>query len=289
MNYAKVKAYAKINLTLDILGVADGYHMLDSVVASIDICDVVTAKKRRDNLISVTMHGMGSEAIPPDKNNAVLAAERFTDYFKKCGADITIHKNIPLGAGLGGSSADVAGVLNALAKLYSVDDYIGLKTIADGLGSDCGYMLKGGFARIGGRGEKVKPIDTELKLDIGLLIPEKGVSTAECYALSDSLKSVNFASNSAENALIKGDLEGLGASLTNGLYPAATRLNPEIEDAYSHLSSFDPVGVNMTGSGSAVYAVFENDQFLSYAQSRNKTRYKFIMTKTIVPKGAENG
>lgn len=289
MNYAKVKAYAKINLTLDILDVAGGYHMLDSVVASIDICDVVTVKKRKDCLVSVTMHGMGSEAIPPDKNNAALAVERFIDYYKTCGADITIHKNIPMGAGLGGSSADVAGVLNALSELYEIEDYSGLKVIADGLGSDCGYMLKGGFARISGRGEKVKPIDTDLRLDIGLLIPEKGVSTAACYALSDRLKSGSFTSNSAENALVNGDLVGLGASLSNGLYPAATRLNPDIEDAYSHLSSFDPVGVNMTGSGSAVYAIFENDQFLSYAHSRNRTKYKFIMTKTIVPKGAENG
>ncbi len=289
MNYARVKAYAKINLTLDILGVASGYHMLDSVVASIDICDVVTAKKRKDGQVSVTMHGMGSETIPPDKNNAVKAAERFIDYFKTGGADITIHKNIPLGAGLGGSSADVAGVLNALAKLYCIDDYNGLKVIADGLGSDCGYMLKGGFARISGRGEKVKRIDTDLKLDIGLLVPEQGVSTAECYALSDSFKNGSFTSDLAENALFKGDLQGLGASLNNGLYAAAIRLNPEIEEAYSHLSSFDPVGVNMTGSGSAVYAIFENDQFLSYAHSRNRTKYKFIMTKTILPKGAENG
>lgn len=281
MNYARVKAYAKINLTLDILGVAGGYHMLDSVVASIDICDLITAKKRKDNRIFVTMRGMNSENIPPDKNNAVKAGERFVEYFKTCGADITVHKNIPVGAGLGGSSADVAGVLNALSKLYEVDDYNGLKAIADNLGSDCGYMLKGGFARISGRGDRVKPIDTNLKLYIGLLIPEGGVSTAECFALSDKFRNQIFDSNSAESALTKSDLNELGASLSNGLYISATKLNPDIEEAYEFLKSFDPVGVNMTGSGSAVYAIFENDQFLSYAQSRNNTKYKFIISKTV--------
>lgn len=281
MSYARVKAYAKINLTLDILGVQGGYHMLDSVVASIDIYNLITAKSRRDDNVFVTMHGMGSEAIPPDKNNAVKAAERFVGYFKTGGADITVHKNIPLGAGLGGSSADVAGVLNVLAKLYSIDDFAALKSIADGLGSDCGYMLKGGFARISGRGEKVKPIETDLKLDIGLIIPERGVSTAECFAISDSLgRSINK-SGSAERALTSGDLEGLGKSLGNGLYAAATEINPNIKEAYDFLASFDPVGVNMTGSGSAVYAIFENDQFLSYAKSRNKTKYQFITTKTV--------
>lgn len=281
MNYARVKAYAKINLTLDVLGAAGGYHMLDSVVASIDIYDLVTAKKRRDNLVTVTMRGMGSETIPPERNNALKAAERFVKNFETCGADITVHKNIPMGAGLGGSSADVAGVLNALAKLYDVEDFVALKTIADGLGSDCGYMLKGGFARLNGRGEKVKPIDTDLTLYIGLLIPDTGVSTAECFALSDRFRSENFDSNAAENALTKGDLNGLGASLSNGLFNAAKRLNPDIEEAFEFLKSFDPVGVNMTGSGSAVYAIFENDQFLSYAQSRNNTKYKFIVTKTV--------
>ena len=281
MGYAKVKSYAKINLTLDILGVQGGYHMLDSVVASIDIYDLITARSRRDDGIFVTMRGMGSVTIPPEKNNAVKAAERFVEYFKTDGADITIHKNIPIGAGLGGSSADVAGVLNALSKLYSIDDYNALKSIADELGSDSGYMLTGGYARISGRGEKIKPIDTDLKLDIGLIVPERGVSTAECFALSDSLEKGSLQSSLAESALINGDLQALGANLTNGLYPAATKLNPDIEEAYNFLASFDPVGVNMTGSGSAVYAIFENDQFLSYAKSRNKTKYKFITTKTV--------
>lgn len=282
MNSVRVKSYAKINLTLDILGALGGYHMLDSVVASVDLCDVIVAKKRRDNLVSVTMHGEGSEAIAFENNNAARAAERFISAFQTEGADITVWKNIPVGAGLGGSSADVAGALNAMAKLYNIHDFAAVKGIADGLGSDCGYMLQGGWARISGRGEVVKKLDCKLKLDIGLLVPKRGVSTAECYRLSDGLPRGGLYSDLAENAAVKGDLEGLCKSLSNGLYGAAAKLNGEVEGCFKELESFAPLGVNMTGSGSGVYAVFENDEFLRYAQSRYRGKHRFIPTKTVL-------
>ena len=114
---ATVKSYAKVNLALNVTGCAGGYHLLDSVVASVDICDTVRAKPRKDALVNVYMRGMGSEGIPPEGNNAVRAAEAFVRAFGTKGADIQIDKDIPIGAGLGGSSADAAGVLNALAKV----------------------------------------------------------------------------------------------------------------------------------------------------------------------------
>ena len=282
MNSVRVKSYAKINLTLDILGVKDGYHLIDSVVASIDLCDIITAKKRKDNLVSVTMHGEGSEAIPHEDNNAAKAAEEFIKRFDTCGADITVWKNIPMGAGLGGSSADVAGVLNAMAKLYGVDDFAAVKSIADSLGSDCGYMLKGGWARISGRGEVVKRLDSRLKLDIGLLVPKSGVSTAECYRACDRLPRGAFTSGQAEEAVLECDLGKLCKSLSNGLCAAAVSLNGDVGESIKELESFAPLGVNMTGSGSGVYAVFENDQFLRYAQSRYRGKYRFIPTKTVL-------
>ncbi len=282
MNYARVKSYAKINLTLDILGVKDGYHMIDSLVASIDIYDLISAKRRTDGQVTIAMHGCGSETILYEQNNAVKAAEAFIKEFATCGADITVHKNIPVGAGLGGSSADVAGVLNAMAKLYGVGDFAALKRVADSLGSDCGYMLKGGWARISGRGEVVKPVNCGLKLDIGLLVPRGGVSTAQCYRLCDSLPRAERRSGEAEEAAVRGDREALCGSLSNGLTEAAVRLDGDVGICLEELKAFDPLRVNMTGSGSGVYAVFENDQFLRYAQSRYRGKYTFIPTKTIL-------
>ena len=282
MNSVRVKSYAKINLTLDIAGVSGGYHMIDSVVASIDLCDVITAKKRKDGLISITMHGEGSEAIPHESNNAAKAAEEFVKRFDSTGADITVWKNIPMGAGLGGSSADVAGVLNAMAKLYKVTDFEALKQIADGIGSDCGYMLTGGWARISGRGQVVKRLESKLKLDIGLLVSKSGVSTAECYRLCDSFTHGAPLSGQAEKSVLACDREGLCASLSNGLTAAAVQLNGDVGEAIAELESFAPLGVNMTGSGSGVYAVFENDTFLRYAQSRYRGKYRFIPAKTVL-------
>ena len=282
MNYVRVKSYAKINLTLDIAGVADGYHMIDSVVASIDLCDVISAKKRKDGLVSVTMHGEGSETIPHENNNAAKAAEEFVKVFQTSGADITVWKNIPIGAGLGGSSADVAGVLNAMAKLYDVTDFAAVKQIADSLGSDCGYMLSGGWARLSGRGEVVKRLDSRLKLDIGLLVPKSGVSTAECYRVCDSLPRGAFTAAAAEEAVLACDRDKLCESLSNGLTAAAVRLNGDVGACIEELEGFAPLGVDMTGSGSGVYAVFENDQFLRYAQSRYRGKYRFIPTKTVI-------
>ena len=296
MNSVRVKSYAKINLTLNITGVSDGYHMLDSAVASIDLYDLIVLKKRCDKLISVTMRGRGSESLAYEDNNAARAAEAFLKKFGTCGADITVHKNIPVGAGLGGSSADVAGVLNGMAKLYGTGGD-GLKEIADSLGSDCGYMLGGGFARLTGRGERVRRIDSGLKLYMCLAVPKTGVSTGSCYALYDRLNAAYGLTNGVlndcngmETALKEGDLRGVCARLNNDLTAAAVKLNPDILKCVEELRSFDPLGVNMTGSGSAVYAVFENEQFASYAKSRYRGGAEIILTKTVVPvKEDKNG
>ena len=283
MNYIRVRSYAKINLSLDVLGVRDGYHLIDSVVTTIDICDIIAVKKRKDELVSITMRGMGSEDIPYERNNAVKAAEAFISAYSTKGADITVWKNIPMGAGLGGSSADAAGVLNALGALYGVDDAVGIKAIADSLGSDTGYMLTGGYARISGRGEIVRPLDCDLKLDLALIIPSSGVSTGACYALSDSMGQKVQTSDEVERALSEGDREKLGKALSNGLYAPAKTLNADVGRAYGELESFAPLGVCMTGSGSAVYAIFENDMFARYAQSRYGGKMRFIQTKTHLP------
>ena len=269
-----MKAYAKINLTLHILGTESGYHMLDSVVASVDLFDSIKIKKRKDRLISVTMHGLGSESIPSDGNNAVKAGELFVEKFGTCGADITVYKNIPMGAGLGGSSADAAGVLNGLAKLYKINDLASLKLIADRTGSDTRYMLSGGWARLSGRGEIVKAIDSKLKLQILLLLPDAHVSTVECYSLFDRIGNLGGNSDSAEQAVIKSDLFGLANELSNSLTCAATSLSGEISKCIEELKEFAPLAVNMTGSGSGVYALFENKEMCSYAKSRYRGRAK---------------
>ena len=286
MDYTRVKSYAKINLGLDVTGASGGYHTLDSVVVTVDLADVIAVKKRKkDKLVSIAMHGRGSESIPFESNNAVKAANGFISRYDTCGVDITVWKNIPVGAGLGGSSADVSGTLRALKRLFEIDDESGVKEIADSLGSDCGYMLYGGYARLFGRGEEVQLLDSDLSLDIGILVPSGGVSTAQCYKKFDELALSSGGSGQAvATAVLSGDKQELGRALHNDLFVPASALNRGVVTAYDELKSFAPLGVGMTGSGSAVFALFENDSFARYALSRYRGESEFILTKTKLPR-----
>jgi 4-diphosphocytidyl-2-C-methyl-D-erythritol kinase len=252
-----VKAYAKLNLTLDITGQSGGYHMLDSLVTTIDLGDDITLTKRSDNKIQLTMQGMGSEGILPEQNNATKAARLFVQHYGTTGANINILKHIPMGAGLGGSSADVAGVLRGMAQLYAVHDENGLKQLADSLGSDCGYLLTGGYARMQGRGEQVQSLPQTLPLYALLFLPNGAVSTPACYKKFDELLTHQpFATAQAVQALQNGNAKKLCASLNNMLYPSAVALCHEVAGAVTQAQTLLPDGVNMTGSGSCVYALF---------------------------------
>lgn len=278
---ARVKAYAKLNLTLSVTGSSGGYHTLDSLVCSVDLFDLIILKKRRDDNVLIEMHGQGTEMLPYEQNNAARAAESYVTAFGTRGADITIYKNIPVGAGMGGSSADAAGVLRGMSKLYGAGSERELKDLADTLGSDTGYMLGGGYARLTGRGEKVEQIDSKLRLNFLILKPQSGVSTGECYELYDTMPQPVQTSQNAIQSLISGDRAALGTCLSNALYAPAVALNPDVKTAYEELSAFSPLGVNMTGSGSAVFALFENAEFCAWAKSRYKGKYNCFQVKTI--------
>lgn len=285
----QVKAYAKVNLTLDIVGAEGGYHQLDSVVTTIDLFDTIHLSVRKDNLITVQMHGMGSESIPQELNNAYKAGVAFVQQFGTNGADITIYKNIPMGAGLGGSSADVAGVLNGLSKLYGVTDYPTVKALADSLGSDTGYLLTGGFARMQGRGEQVTPLASQVPLHLLLLQPKTPISTPQCYKTYDSM-GVNFPYRTPDmiQALAQGDLAQVGKNLSNGLSASAKQLNPDVATAEAELRSFSPLGAVMTGSGSCVFALFESAEMCRWASSRYRGQFDVIQAKSKTLTKGEN-
>lgn len=284
MNAARVYAYAKVNLTLDITGTENGYHTLDSLVTTISLCDRIVAKKRKDGLISVTMRGMGSESIPPETNNAQKAGELFVSRFQTKGADIAVYKNIPIGAGLGGSSADAAGTINALAALYGIKDRAALKETADEVGSDTGFLLEGGFARIRGRGEKIEFLGECPELHFLLICPASGVSSAACYREYDDLAQKSDPTTSFVLARMRaGDWRGAAGAFQNALYPAAARLNRDAEIALEEAKSFSPLGAGMTGSGSAAFALFESAELCEWAKSRYRGSFRAICADAVSP------
>lgn len=287
MRAVKEKVYAKINLTLDVKNVDNGYHELDSLVASIDLYDEIRLKKRKDKQVNLKMQGIELFDLPVEKNNAYKAAISFMKAYQTDGVDIEIRKNIPVGAGLGGSSADAAGVLNGLAKLYGIDDEKGLDDLADELGSDTKYMRHGGYARMRGRGEKLEFLPVGQVLWFLLLCPKSSVSTAECFHTLDSLRlQGNCAYFPRTQACIESlcalDKERVGRLMGNDLYQAALTLNSELLSVKEEADGFSPLGATMTGSGSGVIALFEERELCEWAKSRYRGDAEAIVVKTVV-------
>ena len=292
MKKVTIKAYAKLNLTLEIFGVENGFHQLDSLVTTIDLFDTVIVRARTDNKINVVMHGLGREQIPIEHNNAVKAGEAFVEAFHTTGADITIFKDIPIGAGLGGSSADAAGVLLGMAKLYSVPVADELETLADTLGSDTRYLLHGGFMRMQGRGEKLTKVPVDKTLYFLLLCPPTPVNTKACFAVYDTLpKTLEYRGSATQDLIsaLQCKTENVGGMyLMNELFPAASTLNPDVKAALDELLSFSPLGACMSGSGSSCFAWFDCKELCDWAKSRYKGKSRAFVVRTVVPQSGEH-
>lgn len=280
MNSVNYRSPAKVNFTLDIKGVHGGYHMLESLACTVSVCDEISVLARSDDKVTVEMHSEGCEGLPPWQNNAYAAAVRFVDTFRTRGADIVIRKGIPCGAGLGGSSADAAGVLRALSLLYGVGEEGKLAELAAGLGSDTRYMLGGGWAVMRGRGEKVSFLLSPLRLWLVILVPPVGVSAAACYAEYDKLpRSCVFSSVPPEELAKDGAL--LCKSLHNDLFAAASRLNPAVEEAFKEALALSPDGACMSGSGSAVFAAFKDEERAFRAYNSYSGKFRAILAHTL--------
>ena len=274
----KVKAPAKINLTLDILGEEGGYHQLKSLVTTIGIKDTITIKKRKDKQITLKVKG-GNLDCDIQQNNAYKTAVAFQKQFNTLGVDIVIDKRIPVGGGLGGSSADISATLNGMKKLFGIKDSV--KPLAEQLGSDTVYMLDGGLKVISGRGEKVVSVNSKLKLYLLLITANESVSAGGCYKRFDEQGVIYPPSTDlAVKELKSGKVDEFLSLLKNDLYPPAKSLVEEIEQ---NLDLLKPFGTAfMTGSGSVVVGAYKTKKQLklAYKTLYPKLKNKLIKTKT---------
>lgn len=239
----KVKAHAKINWTLEVLGKRpDGYHDLRSIVLPVALHDIVDLELA-DGMICETK---GLE-IPQEKNLAYRAAIALREATGCAqGVHISIEKYVPSGAGLGGGSSDAAAVLNALNAMWNLNlPCDRLCEIAAGIGSDIPALVMGGPVLMEGRGEIVRRIDAEVLKGLGVgALPSADSIEVFCPGV--------FSSTPAVYGEFKAADCGLGP---NDLQPAALRLYPEIADALAYLEGKGLKRVTMSGSGSAVYGV----------------------------------
>ena len=283
------KAYAKINLSLNVYNAENGYHNLDSVVCTIDLYDEITVSKRKDNKINLVMRGIGEDVLSGTDNNAYKAAKLFQETFGVKGVDIKIVKHIPLAGGLGGSSADIAGVLNALKELFDVEEEV--KPLADRLGSDSGYLLTGGYARISGRGEVVKPISSNLQLWVVLCYSETGVNTANCFKKYDEIATDIKPSNNDALvvALENGDLQGVIKEVANDLGAPAILLCDEMKTNLNALKELSPLCASVSGSGATTFAIYETRELAQWAADKMRRKgFEVEVVSTVIPKNLKN-
>jgi len=251
-------AYAKINLTLDVLGKReDGYHDLQSVMQTLSIQDDVEIDLGTGKpwCMSCSVEGIPCN----EKNLAWKAAQVFFDAAKKDpdGLEIRITKRIPMEAGMGGGSADAAAVLRALNDHYGKPFSIGtLAELGALVGSDVPFCVIGGTAMVEGRGERVRKLPDMPDCVFVVCKPEFSVSTPALYKKIDEVAIPMHPDNQAmESALMAGDLAKVCENVYNVFDPVVTADHLELNYIKSICNSYGAMAYQMTGSGSAVFAI----------------------------------
>ena len=252
-----VLAPAKLNLSLEVKGLLpNGYHDLDMVMQAITLRESLTLRRSG----GLSLHMPGSFVPVNDKNTAVKAALAFFRYTGLlAGVDITIHKAVPVRAGMAGGSADAAGVLVGLNELYDAKLSMSeLCALGAGIGADVPFALMGGTCRVQGVGDLMKPLPPCPDCRFVIVMPSVGVSTPEAFKRYDTMGSpVHPDCQGQEEAIRAGNLQALCAAAGNALEacsgavetPAIRRL---LDENGALLSM-------MTGSGAAVFGVFDGE------------------------------
>ena len=261
------KAFAKLNLYLDITGrLPDGYHEICTVMQRISLCDEVTVEKA--DRISVKTD---KSYVPSDgRNTAFKAAKAFFGAAGiEGGAEISVAKTVPVGAGLGGGSADAASVLIQLNNIYNApltDEE--LMKAAVSVGADVPFCIRGGIALCKGKGEIMTPLPGLPECAFLIAKPRFSVKTPAAYAEYDKGGGKCPDYSLFSDALSSGDLGKICSAMGNALETPVSRLYPEIAEIKKKIIDTGALSAMMTGSGSAVFGIYYNESEANAAASR---------------------
>jgi 4-diphosphocytidyl-2-C-methyl-D-erythritol kinase len=277
----RLKARAKINWSLDILSKQkDGYHTMDMLMNSVELADELTFEEAD----TLTLTVIGNDALT-SADNLVYKAATALALETGCtrGAAITLAKRVPVGAGMGGGSADAAAALLGLNRLWGTAlSQERLLAIGLTLGADVPFALMGGLARVCGIGEKITPLFPPPSWPLVIVQPCQALWTREVFAAYDALPAVLHPhTGAAQAALLAGDLYTFAANAGNVLQQVVEGVRPQIPEAVAALEACGAGYASMTGSGSAVYGVFalEADAQAAYQLLRKRWR-KCWLTRT---------
>lgn len=274
-------ARAKINWNLDITEQReDGYHLLDSLMQPMTLCDYLYIKQD-DQL---TLEIGGTDQLAADESNLVMKAARALQQHAgiTLGAKMYLEKHIPMGAGLGGGSADAAAALRGLCNLWDLEiEEEDLMAIGLSLGADVPFCLMDEPARAQGIGEILTPVPCKKTFPLLLVQPCEALSTKEVFAAWHQGESQPSDMEKCMQALAEGDLPLLAAHAKNGLEQVSIPLRPEIDTARQELLRHGAVMARMTGSGSVVFGAFMDEKDARKAHKALLNQYKTcILTET---------
>jgi 4-diphosphocytidyl-2-C-methyl-D-erythritol kinase len=283
-NSIVMKSYAKINVSLRVLSKRpDSYHELEMVNLPLDLHDVIEISRMPgasdtyitcdDLALQKTRNNLCSKAV-----DAMREAYHFKDNFT-----ISIHKEIPFAAGLGGGSSNAAAVMMALVDLCHLpNDPIRLNQIGQSIGADVPFFIANKPALVKGIGEKIELIPVKKKYNCLIVKPQAGLSTTDVFSVCDSFERSKIETLHVLDALKNGDDALLAESIGNDLFIPAKSLLPEVGSVVDNLKKDGFSLVSMSGSGSSVFALSDDLKKLKEAQKKyEKLGYIVRLTHTL--------
>jgi len=285
MSAIAVRAHAKINLDLRVLGPrADGFHELRTVFQSIAL---------HDTLVCVPREGpfaieCGAAGVPLNESNLIWrAAEALWRAARRRlpmgGVVVQLEKRIPLQSGLGGGSADAAAALVGLARAWGIPVRPPqLTDVAATLGADVPFFLTGGTALGLGRGDETYPLADLPRHWVVLLVPGFGVSSGEAYGWYDAERDLSRGPIAREPQHVPGPWPSRAAQMVNDLEAAVARHHPEIEQMKAALRRAGAAAAAMTGSGSAVFGLFQRRREATSAMEHlSGSGWRVLLTESV--------
>lgn len=281
----KIRAYAKVNLALDVVRKReDGYHELDMVMAPITLHDLIYID-RIDKGIEITSN---NSRIPTDERNIMYKVAKILieRYHIPYGVKIHIYKHIPIQAGLAGGSANGAAVLKAMNKMFRL--HLPLQTLADigkEVGADIPFCIYERMALVRGIGEKLEFIDSPFTCYLLLVKPKKGVSTKKSFDMLDLNNALHPQIMNMKMGIENNDYEMVVKSLGNTLELPSMEMVDDIGKIKKEMLEIGFDGALMSGSGSCVFGLTMNEQILEQGFQYFKNKYNFVRKTEILKMG----
>lgn len=274
MNEYQMKAYAKINLGLDVVGRLDnGYHEVKMVMQTVGICDVLSFEKADAGITMTTDSG----ELPTDENNLIYKAAKlmFETYKIPGGIRIHLQKSIPIAAGMAGGSTDAAATMKGINRLFDLGCSLReLMELGVKIGADVPYCVLGGTALAEGIGEILTPLPPAPECFLLVAKPDINVSTKYVYEHLDAEGvTVHPDIDGMVQAIEEGSLQGILNRMGNVLENVTVKAHPVIDELKERMRELGAVGSMMSGSGPTVFGIFLEEAKAQEACDRIKEEH----------------